>query len=556
MEMSKTIRAVYYTRVSTAEQAISGYSLGAQKKVINDYCQQKGYLLVGGYSDEGISGKSIENRYQLQDLLDDSKEGLFDVVIIWKLSRLSRRLIDTISIIEELQENNVGLESISEKTDFTSSTGWFMTQVMASMNEFERNVIAENVSLGHKSKALNGEWNGNRVLGYDNLQNKTHKNTLVVNQDEAKIIKHIYNSYIGGMGLRAIANDLNQQGYVTKKGNPFSSVAVKDILENPVYCGDIVYGRNAKNIKELQGNPIKSKGKHEAIIDKTTWNKVAQLREIRSRNPEKSRTGANILTGIIKCPQCGGHMVINNSYYKKKDGTKVHKKYYVCGTFKNKGSSVCRGNGINAEIAEQKVADRLEGLLNSPDLIKHLLTKMKEENTVGKEQLKRKRLKTTEKIIKIQNNVLVYQEKIESEPDFSDIWQEAILRLKSEITELQNEILALDKRLEKDFSDYDINQVVSIVNRLVRLAKGTKNKEVLKDIYLAFIKEIQWNKNTEKFDILLCFNEANIAEYLKMNPSPDPNDSPQINTPKIESDDKKNLQDGRFFLRSPIEFWI
>lgn len=123
---------------------------------------------------------------------------------------------------------------------------------------------------------------------------------------------------------------------------------------------------------------------------------------------------------------------------------------------------------------------------------------MKEENTVGKEQLKRKRVKTTEKIIKIQNNVLVYQEKIESEPDFSDIWQEAILRLKSEITELQNEILALDKRLEKDFSDYDINQVVSLVNSLVRLAKGTKNKEVLKDIYLAFIKEIQWNKNGEK----------------------------------------------------------
>ena len=134
------VRAVYYSRVSTAEQALSGYSLGAQHQIISEYCAKKGYELVGGYSDEGISGKTIEQRPQLQDLLEDCRNDEFDVVIIWKLSRLSRRLIDTLSIIEELNQNEIALESVSEKTDFTSTSGIFMTQVMASMNEFERNV--------------------------------------------------------------------------------------------------------------------------------------------------------------------------------------------------------------------------------------------------------------------------------------------------------------------------------------------------------------------------------------------------------------------------------
>lgn len=136
------VRAVYYTRVSTAEQAASGYSLGAQQKVIAEYCDKKGYQLIGGYSDEGISGKSIDLRPQLQDLLEDSRNDEFDVVVIWKSSRLSRRLIDMLSIIEELKQHEVALESVSEKIEIDSPINYFMVQVLSSMNELERNIIA------------------------------------------------------------------------------------------------------------------------------------------------------------------------------------------------------------------------------------------------------------------------------------------------------------------------------------------------------------------------------------------------------------------------------
>lgn len=135
------VRAVYYTRVSTVDQATSGYSLGAQQKVIAEYCDKKGYQLIGGYSDEGISGKSIDQRPQLQDLLEDSRNDEFDVVVIWKSSRLSRSLIDTLSIIEELNQHEVALESVSEKMETKTPTNRFMVQMISSMNELERNII-------------------------------------------------------------------------------------------------------------------------------------------------------------------------------------------------------------------------------------------------------------------------------------------------------------------------------------------------------------------------------------------------------------------------------
>ncbi|UJF15954.1 recombinase family protein [Jeotgalibaca sp. MA1X17-3] len=550
------IKAVGYIRVSTQEQAVEGHSLGAQREVIKRYCQRKGYDLINCYSDEGISGKSMDKRFGIQDLLEDSKNEQFDVVVIWKLSRLSRKLIDTLSIIDTLSDNNIALESISEKTDFTSTSGILMTQVMASINEFERNVTAENVALGHKAKAHLGEWNGGRVLGYNSVQNERRGNTLVVNPQEAKIIQLIFDYYLNGKGYRAIANELNHQGFTTKRGNSFSTIAVKDILKNPLYKGEILYGKKAKNIKELQDDPIIVKGTHEAIIDPITWNKVNQLLQIRSRNPERNRTGANVLTGLIKCPACGGHMVVNNSYYTRKDGTRIKKKYYVCGAFKNKGTTACNSNSINADEAEQKVSERFKELINSDKLVEHLLLKMKMNSENGKEQLQKKKEILTDKIITASNHRLVYQEKIKSEPNLSDIWQEAINRLAAECDEFRDEIFNIDQRIKKDYSDYDIEQITTLMNALIRKSQSTTNKTELKNLYLAFIKQIQWNKETKKFDIQLHFDETNIAEYLGIKPNPDPDSRPTSIPDNLPNANLKNLPNGRFFLRGALDIWV
>lgn len=548
------IRAVGYIRVSTKEQAVEGYSLSAQREQINQYCAMYGLELVNIYSDEGISGKNLEDREGIQDLRDDAKEGLFDTVIIWKLSRISRKLLDTLTLIDELNAHKISLQSISEKIDLSTSTGTFMVQLMGSLNELERNTIRENVGLGHKVKATSGEWNGGRVIGYNNVKGTNGKNRLEVNEDEAKIIKYIYNTYLEGHGYRHIANNLNQQGYKTKRGNNFSTIAVKDILLNPLYKGQIRYGKKAKGIPGLKEQPITTQGQHEPIIDANTWDKVHARWKARSRKPAHNRLGSNVLTGLIKCPECNGHMVVSNSSYKLKSGKRVRKSYYVCGAFKNKGSTVCHANGIEVNSAEKKVAERFDELIDSDKLLEHLMLKMQTRSTESKDQLIEHRNFLTKKIVKSEERIHDYEDKMLEEPNLADVWELAILRLEAEKDELTSELLVTQNKLKTKNNTHELDLISKLITELIEKMKCTKTNRQLKELYLAFIDKIKWDKETLTFEIKLYFNEANIAEYLLNRPDPD--DTFTSSSSKSNDDSSKALPNGRVFLHSPIVIWI
>lgn len=139
----KQPKAALYLRVSTTEQAIHGYSLAAQEQVIRQFCRQRGYEVYQVYADEGISGKSTENRPAFQRMMADARESLFDMVVVWKLSRLGRNNRDILNTTEELYKNNVYFYSISEQFDLTTSMGRFMLNLLGSFGEFERNKLAK-----------------------------------------------------------------------------------------------------------------------------------------------------------------------------------------------------------------------------------------------------------------------------------------------------------------------------------------------------------------------------------------------------------------------------
>lgn len=128
--------------------------------------------------------------------------------------------------------------------------------------------------------------------------------------------------------------------------------------------------------------------------------------------------------------------------------------------------------------------------------------------------------------------------------------------MEAEIEDFKEEIMRIDQRLKKDYSDYDIRQITHLVNSLFQTAQSTTDKSRLKDIYLALIKEIQWDKGTKEFDILLYFDEGNIAEYLGIKPHPDPDYRTQDIGHETNSSKQENLPVGGFFLRRPIEIWV
>ncbi|WP_206207675.1 recombinase family protein [Virgibacillus indicus] len=368
--MSEIKRVAIYCRVSTEEQATEGYSITAQLQTLRHYTQLYGWDIAEEYVDEGISGKNIKGRPAMRKLVADVENDKFQAVLVWKISRLSRNMLDTLTLLDKFEDYGVKFISYSENFDTGSPIGRLVVQLMASIAEMERNTLSENVKLGMKQRALEGAWNGGVVLGYD-----TVKKELIINEMEAEVVKLIYHMYADGKGLRAISNHLNRAGYKTKRNRQFSINGVAQILDNVIYSGKIswlkVENWDTKRRRGKNPNPIVVDGKHEAIISNELWGIVQARRKSKSFKQRQSNEPF-LLSGLLRCPDCNKGMVPSITTYTLKDGTKRKHRYYVCGDFHNKGSSACKANSIKAYEAEDSVIERIEAILSKKRLQKML----------------------------------------------------------------------------------------------------------------------------------------------------------------------------------------
>lgn len=386
-----------YARVSTEEQAEEGYSIQAQLDTLRQYAKQNRYIVSKEYKDEGISGKSIQNRPQLQQLLRDAKQGLFQEVIVWKINRISRNQLDLLTIVDELQKHGVSFRSFTENFETETPMGRFALQMMGSVAELERNTIVDNVKMGMKQRAKQGKWNGGKVLGYESVEvegskfRKRKETQLVIVESEATLVRMIFEKYASGKGIKAIANELNHLGYKTKWGKPFSVVAVKDILNNPLYVGKIRFNKQenwtVKRRKGTNASPILADGEHEPIISEELWNTVQAMYKTKSEKPAQVFHGSFPFTGVMRCPMCGHGMVAQRATRKNKNGEIKYTLYYQCGQFANKGSAVCRANSVRADYAEEEILARIEKIVNQPQITEDVARELGQRQEVDKEPL-------------------------------------------------------------------------------------------------------------------------------------------------------------------------
>lgn len=378
-------RAAIYARVSTLEQAEEGYSIDEQVRVLREMCEREGYVVHKEYVDRGKSGKNIKGRPALQQLLHDANSKDFELVLVWKVNRFSRKTKDLLNIVEELEGKNIVFRSYTENYETATPAGKMQFRMLAVIAEFERDNIAQNVKMGMLARAKEGSWNGGQVLGYDVVsvpgENRKRKlSTLVINPTEAQTVRKVFDLYVEGNGYKSIANKLNNEGHRTKKNKDFSINGVKTILSNPLYAGFIRYNVrrdwNEKRRNNINPNPVIEKGQHEAIISEETWEKAKNIMASRSGKPNRIHDGEFPLTGIMKCPACGAGMVIGRTTNTLKDGTKKVLEYYVCGAWKNKGSAVCRSNGVRTDYADPYVLEKLSNIATSDVLIEQIVERI------------------------------------------------------------------------------------------------------------------------------------------------------------------------------------
>lgn len=357
----KHLLCAIYTRKSTTEGMDQDFtSLDAQRESAENYIksqQHEGWTACDErYDDGGFTGANIE-RPALQKLLNDIKEGKINCVVVYKVDRLSRSLLDFSQLLEFFEKHNVAFVSVTQQFNTNTSMGRLTLNILLSFAQFEREIISERTKDKLGAARKRGQWLGGRPpFGYD--REKDSKK-LVVNSADAKLVKEIFELYLQGNSLLKVAKILNDQGHrtkfrVTRRGNnyggkKFGVTQIQHLVKNVLYIGKVEYAGQIYD------------GQQPAIIDEETFKKVQQkLVENRvARRALKNTDCSGLLTHLLKCKTCGTRMI--HTYTLKKGNHKY--RYYVCTNAQKRGYGSCPNKSINAQTAEEEVLKLLKKTL-------------------------------------------------------------------------------------------------------------------------------------------------------------------------------------------------
>lgn len=360
------VRVAIYVRVSTLHQ-IDKDSLPMQKQDLIAYAK----LMLGTddfiiFEDAGYSGKNTD-RPKFQEMMAQMRAGAFTHLLVWKIDRISRNLLDFAAMYTELKNLDVVFVSKNEQFDTSTAMGEAMLKIILVFAELERNMTSERVTAAMISRASNGQWNGGRIpYGYDYDSEET---TFSFNTDEYNIVRMIHDIYEELRSLVRLARYLNERGYRTRAGNEWSPVSLLIILRSIFYCGDYQYNR----LKEGARQKVKDESEwvtvtdhHPAIIDREQKERIIAILDSNSklcktRNMYKSVKHVHIFASLMYCGNCGRPMGATIST-PRADGWRYSK--YSCPA-RRKSATECLGKSTSDPIVGEFVFNYILNMLNA-----------------------------------------------------------------------------------------------------------------------------------------------------------------------------------------------
>jgi len=358
----QTVRCAVYTRKSTEEGLDQDFnSLDAQRESARAYIKSQsaeGWVcLPRHYDDGGFTGGNMD-RPALHQLLTDIGQGHVDCVVVYKVDRLSRSLLDFARIMETFEKHQVAFVSVTQQFNTATSMGRLILNVLLSFAQFEREMISERTRDKIAAARRKGKWVGGQpILGYNVDHSK-----LVIHEEEADRVRAIFALYLKHRGLLKVVQELERRGWLNKSwqtrkghwrgGKPYTKTSLHHLLTNVLYAGEIRYK------KEIHP------GEHSAIVDKEVWEQVQEM--LRQKDPARGSPVRNpsqaLLKGLLRCRSCGCAMTPTESC---RNGSKRYR-YYVCLNALKRG--VCPARSIPAGAIEPFVIAQLRGLAKDSKL--------------------------------------------------------------------------------------------------------------------------------------------------------------------------------------------
>lgn len=269
------MRAAIYVRVSTEEQAAEGYSIDAQKLILEDYCIAEGWDVAGIYQDDGYSGRNTKRpAYRRMMMEIDS----WDLILVIKMDRIHRNSRNFMNMMEELNKKGKMFVSSSEALDTTNALGRFVVDMIQRIAQLESEQIGERTYVGMREKAetLEESESYKRTMGFNPPFGYTiNEGSLKSVPKELDVVRKIFNDYMSGMTMDAICFDLNRSGDLTRKGNAWNKFNLRNILHNPVYAG------------YMRWEELLIKHDAETVLSPEEFNNIQELMASKVRDPSK-----------------------------------------------------------------------------------------------------------------------------------------------------------------------------------------------------------------------------------------------------------------------------
>lgn len=303
-----------YIRVSTEEQVKEGYSISAQRERLKAYCVAQGWDDYKYYVDEGISAKDTE-RPQLKKLLKHIEEGKIKNVLVYRLDRLTRSVLDLYKLLDTFDKYECTFKSATEIYDTSSAMGRLFITLVAALAQWERENLGERVRMGQIEKARQGEYAAKAPFGF----NKNENDKLYINKEEEKIIRMMKEKIEEGYSIRRLSNHMNGLSIPPIRGYKWHIGTILDILQNPALYGAIKW------------SDVVYEGCHEGIFTKGEFEKLQNLISSRQNFKKRETYSIFIYQMKLKCPTCGNRLTCERSkYHRKRDDKIVETNHYRC----------------------------------------------------------------------------------------------------------------------------------------------------------------------------------------------------------------------------------
>ena len=517
--IKERLRVCAYCRVSTDnEEQLNSYQ--SQLKYYDEKINSKSeWQFAGIYADEAITGTLDFKRTEFMRMIADSMSGKIDMILTKSISRFARNTLDTLKYVRMLREKNIAILFEEENLNTTTGAGELMLTILSAMAQQESENISSHVLLGLKMKKDRGELIGyNGCYGYNyNIETKE----ITINEEEANIVRYMFERYVEGIGSSTIAKELTAKGIKTPKGGTkWCESTIRGILKNEKYIGDVLMGKTftidpishkrLSNLGEVDKHYYKEH--HEPIISKELFNRVQEIRTKRAGNRETGRRNDNYsnkypFSSKLYCAFCGSLLTRRNWNANRS----CEKAVWQCIKRAKQGKEECpHCKAIAEEIIEDCFVQGYRILCNdNRKIIETFLEKIEnilKENTT--ETIVSKLEKDKEKINKKLNNLL--------ELNLEGRINKEQYTLKFD--ELDTELIKIDSKIQSLLKE--INRTESIKNRLNKFKSLFKNIDIMpkfdKDVFECLIDkviigEIEENGTITPYTIrFICKNGSEI----------------------------------------------